>query len=74
MALLDSRALSDPFIGGVHPLGHIVVGDHPRRQIAAGSSYHCPFHRSGSMGNGSLGSGFTVLGSEVLKKVSILQP
>jgi len=38
-ALADARALLDPLVAGLHAelLDEVVVGDHPRRDVEAGS-------------------------------------
>ena len=40
MALLDSGALLDPLVGGIHLLGQFVVGDDSFRQIGAAPLNH----------------------------------
>jgi hypothetical protein len=40
MALLDSGALLDPLVGGIHLFGQFVVGDDSFRQIGAAPLNH----------------------------------
>src|SRR4030088_1687251 len=46
MTLADAGARPDPFVGGVHLFGQIVVGDDLRRQIAPGTDDARPDHVS----------------------------